>query len=427
MKRFSLLCLCLLQLTMVGHGWAGGFYAPEIASPGSIGSAGAANPTNIYDASAAVTNPTGMLYLKDDTVSRIGIQALVPVLRFDSDDSTTVNGSDAGNSGTATVIPGVFVAQRVSPELSVGAAISAKMGGGVEYDDDFVGRYQSLLAEFNGVGITASAAYRLDRRWSVGAGVTMIYNRLDVDTAVNRCLILMLANCTPNVTVADGKVRFDKLEGWSPQYTFNVMYELSDDWTLGLVYRSKAELELKGQLKASDNLNGTPIEAQQGTLKLEFDAPEVFEIGLRHHINPALVLFLEADWERFSQFSNNTLYINDGSVDQRDRDWDDTWRVSAGLAKITADGIIGAGIGYDSSPVSDSKRTFDIPVDEQLRLAFAWESSRQDFSYSLAAEYIWLGTGKIRQESPFVQGLRVDGEFSTNFLLVLSASAEYRF
>ena len=422
MQRISLFIASLFSVASV---FAGGFYAPEIASPGSIGTAGAANPTNIYDASAAVTNPTGRLYLEGETRTRMGLQLMAPVTRFKADAATTVAGDNGGNSGVDTVIPGFFVAHHISPDFSVGAAMSAKMGGGLDYGRNFYGRYQMISGGFSGVGITGSAAYRLTDQVAIGGGVSAIYNRLDVDIAVDRCPFIA-GPCTPSVHT-DGQLEFDKLDSWAPQLTLNVMYDFAEDWALGFVYRSKVDVDIKGDMNISPNLVGTPLESQQGPLKIAFDAPEVFQVGLRHNVSDNWVWFAEADWERFSQFSNNTLVINGGIVEQRDRDWDDTWRVSTGVIQFRGNTMIAAGIGYDSSPVSDHKRTFDLPLDEQLRLAFAIDTIQGDVSYSLAAETIWMGNAKIRQQSPVDPSQTVVGEFATNYIFVLSGSVEYKF
>ncbi len=78
------------------NSFAGGFYLPEIATPGSVGTAGVANVTNVDDASSAFTNPAGMTALEADGV-QAGMEVLIPVMKFDSD-IATAGGSDGGRS-----------------------------------------------------------------------------------------------------------------------------------------------------------------------------------------------------------------------------------------------------------------------------------------------------------------------------------------
>ena len=54
------------------------------------------------------------------------------------------------------------------------------------------------------------------------------------------------------------------------------------------------------------------------------------------------------------------------------------------------------GLSYDSSPVSDGKRTIDLPMDRQVKLSagFATEHSRR-FDYALGTTLLYAGDGKV--------------------------------
>ena len=97
-------------LLLSQHAQAGGFYSSEIGSPGSLGTAGAANPTNTVTADAAWTNPAGMTGLKEDQLLA-GMQIIVPSNRFDS--SAGPPGSDGGNSGIVSVVPSFFTVKKL--------------------------------------------------------------------------------------------------------------------------------------------------------------------------------------------------------------------------------------------------------------------------------------------------------------------------
>jgi long-chain fatty acid transport protein len=406
--------------------WSGGFYFPEIATPGSVGTAGASNPTNVYDASNSLTNPAAMVYLEDDHSLRIGMQIFAPTIEFESS-ITTASGGDGGNAGDIAGMPGLFYAGKINEDLSVGFAVSAAMGGGIDYGDKFVGRYQATKAVLSGAGVTGSVGYRVNEKLALGAALTMVNTQFEQDIAVNRCLFPAPGPCEPGATRDDGLVSLEELDDWSPQYALSMTYELTDNVLLGLVYRSKSEIKLDGDFKVSSNLAGTPLEAFEGGVKLQFDAPEVFEVGLKYQWRPDTVLFLEADIERFSQFSNNYMTIsNTGMVVVLDREWHDTYRLAAGLLRRNENGrVASVGVSYDSSSVDDEDRTFDLPVDEQIRLAASiGQINEQGLNYSLASEIIWLGDGRIDQTA---QGVRTAGKFDTNMMLVISASIDYRF
>ena len=76
---------------------AAGFYISEVGTPLSLGTAGAANPTNTVTADSSWSNPAGMTGL-DQSELLGGFQVVVPNMRFDSSSATTASGNDGGNS-----------------------------------------------------------------------------------------------------------------------------------------------------------------------------------------------------------------------------------------------------------------------------------------------------------------------------------------
>lgn len=154
----------------------------------------------------------------------------------------------------------------------------------------------------------------------------------------------------------------------------------------------------------------------------------MIHLGLKYQLSDATMLIADFDWEEWSTFGDTRIGLSgDGSTIQAfDRDWDDTWHLGFAFAhRLPEDQTIMAGIGYDSSPVSDSKRTADFPADEQLRISAAYGKEFTDqLGVSVGGTFFWMGKGKMDQT---VQGERFKGEFSTNHIIVLSATLKYIF
>ena len=402
----QLFTFCILYLAPLSV-WAGGFYLPEIATPGSIGTAGAANPTNTFDSSSAITNPAGMVHLTDEKEWMVGGQLMIPYISFDSD-IAAAGGSDGGNAGDAAMAPGMSFTFKIDDKQSVGFGLSALLGGGVDYGKDFVGRYQATKAILTGAGLTASYGYKLNEAVSLGIGLTMI-----------NTLFLQNISVPRPGSLGDGEIRLEDLDSWSPQAVLGLMWRANEKMLIGFVYRSRSEIELDGKMKTR-NLAAPPFDALNGQeVTLEFDAPEVFEIGIQYNLTTDTKLLLEADIERFSQFESNYLTINSlGETVVLDRGWDDTWRVSAAILKRQNGNLFSMGIGYDSSPVNDRDRTFDLPVDEQLRLGIAWgKELDENTRFGVSAEYLWLGKNKIDQLTG-PASIRVKGDYQAHMLMI---------
>jgi long-subunit fatty acid transport protein len=105
---------------------AAAFYISEIGTPSSLGTAGAANPTNTLGADAAFTNPAGMTGLdKDDIVT--GFQFVLPKINFDAD-IAEAGGGNGGNVGVKSAIPSFFAVKKLSERARLGFSVTAPLG-----------------------------------------------------------------------------------------------------------------------------------------------------------------------------------------------------------------------------------------------------------------------------------------------------------
>jgi long-chain fatty acid transport protein len=135
---------------------------------------------------------------------------------------------------------------------------------------------------------------------------------------------------------------------------------------------------------------------------------------------------VDFDYEEWSEFSDNFVSVQGNDLTVIERNWKDTWHVGTGIIKKYGDELVTAGIAYDSSPVDDDDRTFDLVVDEQVKFGIAYGKMREEgkVDYSIGLSYVWLGNGKIDQTN---QGVRVEGEFDKNFFVSLGGNIRFYF
>jgi long-chain fatty acid transport protein len=412
--------LVTVLLLFSQNSFAGGFYLPEIATPGSVGTAGVANVTNVDDASSAFTNPAGMTYRENDE-AETGMEVLIPVNKFDSD-IATAGGSDGGNAGQPAVIPGLFVVKGLNENLKLGFSIAAVAGGGLDYGENFVGRYQAYKAVLQTVGFGPSLGYKINDMLSIGAGIYMIQTTFNEKIAVNQSFF----------GANDGTVQFQDINDIGYQWNAGLIFKPTDRLLFGFTYLSEADIDLSGDLKTS-GLQGAfqNLLGDADSITVSFDLPEAFTFGLRYRATEKLTLLADSNYQRWSQFSKNNVSIDVGPTGDAvtttiDRDWKDTWHVGGALKyDFGANHIVGMGISYDSSPVSNHDRTADLPMDEQFRVAAAYGKNNPiGLNYSLSTSYVYFGEGKMDQTA---QGERFKGKFDTNYLVFVAASVHYRF
>ena len=410
MSRRTLFTVSTVLLALSQSGFAGGFYISEIGTPGSLGTAGAANPTNTFTADAAWTNPAGMMGIKEDH-GLAGIQMVVPKVEFDSS-IAAAGGSDGGNSGLLSVVPSHFLVKTLTDDVKAGFSVVGTMGGGLDYGDNFVGRYGAYRSVLGAVALSPSIAYRVNEDLSIGAGVSAVYTTFDEDIAV-----LQPGN-------VDGRVSINQIDDWGFTSFYGLTYQLTEKAMIGVVYRAEFDADLEGDLNFSNFVGPTPL---ADSIEVEWTNPQVLQVGLQYRVNDEYMLFVDANWEDWSEFSDNQLQFQGGLLNpviSIDRNWKDTYHLGIGLARSWENQVFSVGMSYDSSPVDDEDRTIDLPLDEQLKFSMAYGRQGEGFDYSLGATLVWLGDGKVDQTA---QGVRFKGEFDKNFALFMGATLRYEF
>lgn len=344
---------------------AAGFYLSEQGTPVSVGTAGVGNPTNTTTADAAWTNPAGMTGMTEDSILT-GLVVSTGKVEFDSS-VADAGGSDGGNSLETSYIPSFFYTRVLTDETRFGFSAVAPFGGGLDYGDDFVGRFAVQRVELTGFALTPSVAHQVNEELSVGFGLSFVTSTLEQDFAVRTLLM-------PD----DGQAKLSNLEDSGIQGIFGLNYQLSSDTLLGLVYRSEMDLELDGDLR----IENTALSDQKRDVKIEWTNPQTLEAGIRHRLNDRQTLAFNLGWQEWSKFSKSKLtFVNSGLVDDDDRKWDDIWHAGAAYAeRLDSGNSYTLGIAYESSPVKDKYRTFDFPVDEMWKLggSYSWTDGRAD-------------------------------------------------
>jgi len=419
-------CLVLVTLAVTNAAYGAGFYSPSVGTPGSLGTAGVANPTNTRGADASWTNPAGMTGIDQQHLFS-GFQVIVPSVKFNAKSAENnailprrlgpVSGDNGGNAGEIAPVPSFFYVRPLSDRLRFGLASTAPLGGGMDYGKDFVGRYAIQDVTLAGLALTPSLAYRLTDRLSIGGGVSLVYSTLSQTIAIRQ------GAPTPAL---DGRVKFEDLEDWGAQALLGLTYAFSDDLLLGIVYRSEMETNLEGNVKYEGLRNPQLATALPRDVKISWTNPQWLEAGLRHRLDDKTQLYINAGWQEWSKFSENELGFRNDRVVVSDRNWNDTWHGGvAAVRALSSTSVVSFGLSYESSPVKDKYRTLDFPVDEQWKLSasYAWRQ-KDTLAFALGATLVFVGDAALEQTA---QRVTVRGDYDTNMLAILGGTLSWSF
>jgi long-chain fatty acid transport protein len=156
----------------------------------------------------------------------------------------------------------------ISAMLKFGVSAVGYFGLGLEYENDWVGRYYVQKIKLQALGFQPALAYRLTDWLSLGAGVVALYGVLEEKVAVN--------NIGPNQ--GDGKLKIED-DDWTYQVNLGILVEPRKGTRFGLTYLSEGDLKFKDEPDFS-NL-GSGLEAAlrakgllDAEIKIDFTMPQ---------------------------------------------------------------------------------------------------------------------------------------------------------
>ena len=168
--RRLLVTVSLLVLGLPVPVSAGGIWLYDLGAP-SLGRAGAGSVASADDAATAFMNPAGMALLEDSGLVA-GVNGLWISTEFQPGPGTTETGGGGGDAGDFAPAGGVFYANRHSDRTQWGLSLNSYFGLGLEYDDDWAGRYFAQESEIFTVAFTGTVSRRLNDKVSIGGGVS---------------------------------------------------------------------------------------------------------------------------------------------------------------------------------------------------------------------------------------------------------------
>ena len=420
-------CLTLIAALLAGSGARGaGLWLYETGTP-DVGTANAGRAAMATDASAAGANPAGMTRL-DRSQLLAGLQGLYVDAHFDTQRSG-FGGGDGGNAGGFVPSGSFHYVQRLSPDWRLGISAGSYFGLGVDYGDDWSGRYYIKEADLLTFGVNPGVGYRAADWLSVGAGFTVMQAKLHQTVGINNAAVPGQAG------LSDGEL---ELEDDDVGYGFNlgVLLEPTPDTRFGITYRSEVKLEFKDVANLSGlgplfqgllNLSGLA----GSRVDIDMTVPQAVMASGYHQLTPAWALVGNIGWQDWSEFGKQEISLQSSTSRSftNDLNYNDTLHVALGAqCRFAPDWLWSFGAAYDTSPVDSGRdRTPDLALDRQIRLAtgLQYDWSR-DVTIGAVYEYIDLGDGGInRNDGPLKGPLK--GDYDPYAIHVFALNLIWRF
>ncbi len=390
-----------ITLVMLGgnHAVAGGLWLNEYGDfSGGRASAGATAGTD--EAATIIHNPASATRIKGDQLFGAA-SALITRVKFDVKESRPLVGD--GNGGQAgQVTPGAsmaYVFDNGWDKWSTGISLAGLAGAGLNYNDDWVGRYQATEVNLLVMAMGGTVAYQVTDRLSIGVTPQIFYSTL-----------------TQKLRIPFVGARA-KLDGDDTGFggAVGAMYDFNTGTRVGISWQSSFDIKFDGKLKIDGNIDGVQVSTDT-----QLTMAQNVRLALHHDVDDRLGLDFTVGWDNWDELDNIFVSVKGVGGVPIVTDWKDTYHYAAGFQyKLNDDWDITAGIAYDTNVVSANERVPELPVDEQIRYN---AGARYHLSNTLIVggyvNYTDLGSAKIDK-------LLWSGKYSSNEMYQLSLYANW--
>lgn len=421
---------------------AGGFAISE-QSATVAGSATAGAGALAEDASTVFYNPAGMSYLENDELLIAG-HAFVLDNDFDNEGTVDGSGTPVRGAGGATngIVPlgSLFGVVRLNDFVHLGLGITAPFGLSSEYDDTWVGRYNTLLSGIATVDINPAISVRVADWLALGGGLSARYAKAERRSAIDFGSICFNNFFGPGVCSglgllpqgADGELSIEA-DDWGFGFNLGVLIAPYPTTRIGVSYRSSVHHTFEGDADfdvpaAASPLTFGGVLFQDTGAAAEISLPASLSVSLYQELTPELALLGDVTWMRWSSF--DILEIRFDNPEQPDivqeERWRDVFRYSLGL-RYAPDDIFTFrfGFAYDETPIRDATRNPGIPGNDRLVFALG-AGARVSDSIFLDFGYTYNHELDAPVRSAGADGGAVRGEYH-NRVHILSAQLRWQF
>lgn len=368
MTRFLLLGALLgVSVTLAswisGPALAAGFMVRENGAE-ALATSYAGNGSRASGPYTVFANPAGMTRLKANALET-GVTVILPSATFSgaaTRGGVGIAGNSGGDSGLTAMIPNIYGVFKLTDNLSAGIAITAPFGNANEYDSNWVGRYLGTKTAAMSADINPAVAWQIDDTWSVGAGVSAQYLKLDVTSGINQAAIL-------GVPAPDAFYRF-KAHDWAVGFNGGVLADFGAT-RVGLTYRSAVDHKIEGTL---DFTGASPmLGLVNGLASAKTKLPATTGLSITSNLAPNLMLSADVQYTQWSVFKDVTIESKNPPF-ANIQGYRDSWMVAVGGVYRVVDGVsLKSGIAFDQTPVTSRYRAVSLPDTDRYLLGVGAE------------------------------------------------------
>jgi len=397
---------------------AAGFLVRENSAE-AVATSYAGNGSRASGPDTVFSNPAGMTHLNADGFE-LGASIILPSSTFSGSarQATPVgpvplSGNNGGDSGRTALIPNLYGVVRVMPDVSVGIAITAPFGNSSEYDPSWIGRYLGTKTMATSADINPAVAWKINDTWSVGAGFSAQYLKLDVTQGINQTAIF-------GAPAPDAFLRFNAHD-WAYGYNFGVLADFGGT-RVGLTYRSNVDHRIEGSL----NFTGASpvLGLVNGPANAAAKLPSTTTLSITSDVTSDFTLSADVQYSHWSLFKDVTIQSANPPF-ANIQGYRDAWMVAVGgIYRVSPRLALKAGIAFDQTPITSRYRAVTLPDTDRYLLGVGAEVRMTDsitvegaYGHSFAFNNPNMNSS-VNNTDPITHSATLNGRYDINVDIV---------
>ncbi len=307
----------------------------------------------MWDASSVFYNPGGLARLKS-----VQAYGSVQFLMVNTQHVQTPTGGYSARTQSQVFTPfNVYVGGRLKEEgkLALGLGIYTPFGNGIQWSDNWEGRYVVQSARLQTIFFQPTLSYKISDVISIGGGFVYATGNMGFRRA------LPVQDMSGN----EGRA---ELKGSGDGVGLNLGIHISpaENVQIGISYRSQVNMTVRKGNATFTVPNALSSAFPNTNFRAEVPLPQVFSAGIGIRPTPRLTLTADANWTGwkaydtlFFDYEHNTPELPDMKAARNYRNTI-TLRMGANYKATNRLAVMG-GLAYDPTPVPDGFVSPDLP------------------------------------------------------------------
>jgi long-chain fatty acid transport protein len=408
MKRLSVVFGILASLWLCAPALAAGFLVRENSAE-AVGLSYAGNGSRADGPDTVFSNPAGMTRLGSAAVE-LGSAVILPSATFSGgarQGGAPIAGNTGGDSGLAALIPDMYGVVPLGGGFVGGIAVTVPFGNANEYDKAWYGRYLGIKTAAQSADINPSLAYRINDIWSLGAGVSAQYLKLDITSAIDQAAIV-------GAPAPDAFYRF-KAHDWAFGFNGGVLAEFENGTRVGLTYRSAIDHRIEGGL---DFTGASPfLGLISGPASAKTRLPATTGLSVTSELGPRLSLSADVQFTQWSVFKNVDIESMNPPFANIEG-YRDSWMIAVGGSyRLDDRWSLRTGIAFDETPVISRYRAVSLPDTDRYLLGLGASYKLTDamtlegaYGHSFAFNHPNMNSS-INNTDPITHSVTLNGQY----------------